>query len=820
MFKRISFPIDTNLSFNFSFELEFNFDDDEEEEDQLTVRDDEAKVLDDRIKILEDSQKILTIDDDSKPDTFYATYIAIYTQELLDLLKTERLKYSNNQSSQAWLEETSRELDLEIEAEILVYSRWDNENPDAGTDLKRKMSKITAEIKSVTQREREAEELLEKEITDYIAVLEEKALRHGNKPKMSDEIVKIDEMKKVQEEESIEQIHRIQWQVQYLKEKILESKHSLESDRLKFKQAKLLHIIQKRVEEDEIKRQNELIERNNREAIEKQQQELERTQEIKVGKKISLQDINLQFKERQREQLEQFELEKKAKQKIINDEIEARKAQLDQEEREANEALELKIQIEKLEREELEKIAKQRLINNEILARKTLPKQEDNQVEVQSQKDKKREESKRRLRNIPVYDEWNEQSSDSAVVPDTTEDQNTKTGLKFHLKTRSDSVEKFEIDDKISAAQVPQITDEVINKVKQYKAKFDQPALQSKPKLSLSKAQIQDNIRDIIRKLDRFSFDLFDTLAREQDNFLISPYSIALGLLCLLAGARGETLKQLRLKLNSTRLNNDYIQEYGSLMIKHFEATLGKEMTITNKLFVHNFAIVPGFKFDFKGEILRQPKSLKSSANFDNSNYFRAKFGPHKIARGENFYFENDQVLKVDMLNFVETINCYENSEDIDAKICELPIDSAKKISALIILPNENFSIASVQRQLNFDNLTRLLEKKSLKLVNLKLPNISSEKSEFEMSSYLKDMGLELPFDKSIANYTAMTSAEDFWIESFIHRARLDLKEDEDINLDRDINESVEFVCNRPFLFIVRDMVYQKVLFFGKYVKP
>ena len=100
-----------------------------------------------------------------------------------------------------------------------------------------------------------------------------------------------------------------------------------------------------------------------------------------------------------------------------------------------------------------------------------------------------------------------------------------------------------------------------------------------------------------------------------------------------------------------------------------------------------------------------------------------------------------------------------------------------------------------------------------------------------KLSAHFKELGAPLAFDGSKADFSGINSdAKDLHISKVIHQAVVEVNEEGTvaaaatgvIMLTRAlfIGEPVEFVVNRPFIFIIHETIHNTVLFLGKVVNP
>lgn len=93
-------------------------------------------------------------------------------------------------------------------------------------------------------------------------------------------------------------------------------------------------------------------------------------------------------------------------------------------------------------------------------------------------------------------------------------------------------------------------------------------------------------------------------------------------------------------------------------------------------------------------------------------------------------------------------------------------------------------------------------------------------------------MGLIYPFSEKYADFSGITSnGHSFHISSVMHEAFVDVNEEGTEAAGATVIlmkskvldpffEPINFVCNRPFLFLIHETDQNSILFYGKYFKP
>jgi len=148
-----------------------------------------------------------------------------------------------------------------------------------------------------------------------------------------------------------------------------------------------------------------------------------------------------------------------------------------------------------------------------------------------------------------------------------------------------------------------------------------------------------------------------------------------------------------------------------------------------------------------------------------------------------------------------------------------------------VILPEIGHSLDEIEAKLTSDVLNGILTTGAAhKTVNIQLPKFKLE-YENELSETFKQMGAPLPFDERSADFSRMRDG--LFISKILHKAVVEVNEEGTeaaaatavvMNLRSarplPMEPPKEFICDRPFLFVIHEQTHKTTLFFGKYVKP
>lgn len=150
-----------------------------------------------------------------------------------------------------------------------------------------------------------------------------------------------------------------------------------------------------------------------------------------------------------------------------------------------------------------------------------------------------------------------------------------------------------------------------------------------------------------------------------------------------------------------------------------------------------------------------------------------------------------------------------------------------------VILPELGHSIDEIETKLNgrvLKTIQSALNDESPQEynVNIALPKFKLEQ-KYELNTPLRELGATLAFDKQRADFTKI--APDVHISAVVHQAVVEVNEKgtEAAAATGIVMNALcmkipmpikEFICDRPFLFLIHEKNHGTVLFIGKYVKP
>jgi serpin B len=382
--------------------------------------------------------------------------------------------------------------------------------------------------------------------------------------------------------------------------------------------------------------------------------------------------------------------------------------------------------------------------------------------------------------------------------------------------------------------------------------------------LSLQDAQVPD----LVAGNSAFAFELYGVLFDEQANLFCSPYSISLALAMTYAGAREETAQQMAETLHFTlpqdRLHSAFNALDAALATRgeHLNADQRFRLHIANALWgQEGYAFLAAFLdelaenygaglrvLDFVGEPdgsrqtinewveqqtedkikdLLPPGSISSDTRLVLSNaiYFNAAWlypFEEEVTRDGTFHLLDGGEVTVAMMAQSERLG-YTAGQGYQA--VELPYLGGE-LSMVILLPAQG-TFQDWARTLDAGQLAAILDDMERTQVQLTMPRFTFE-SGFRLRDALVQLGMRDAFGGT-ADFSGMTGKRDLFISDVYHKAFVAVDEEGTeaaaatavvMELTAAPAEPIEFKVDRPFVFLIRDIETDAILFLGHVVDP
>ena len=391
------------------------------------------------------------------------------------------------------------------------------------------------------------------------------------------------------------------------------------------------------------------------------------------------------------------------------------------------------------------------------------------------------------------------------------------------------------------------------------------PALSSSDTPRITEPDVnEEDLRELSSGNSSFAFDLYEVLAEEEGNIFFSPYSISAALAMTYAGAEGTTetdmAEVLRFTLPENRLHPAFnladqrlttLSEEDSSFSLHIVNALWGQ---TGYEFLPEFLGVLAANYgadmrllDFSedAELCREiinewvveqtegkienliPQNLLTSATklvLTNAIYFKAQWLLPFDAMGthdRDFTLIDGEPITVRMMNQAEHFLMTTGDGYMAA---ELPY-SNRRASMLVIVPDQNYFF-EVEERLGNDFIAEITDNLTDENLHLCMPKFETV-SAFQLENALSDMGMASAFGMS-ADFSGMDGTLSLYIASVIHKAFVSVDENgteaaaATAVLMQKLNgeSSVEFIVDRPFIYLIRDRGTGTILFIGRFLNP
>jgi serpin B len=339
-------------------------------------------------------------------------------------------------------------------------------------------------------------------------------------------------------------------------------------------------------------------------------------------------------------------------------------------------------------------------------------------------------------------------------------------------------------------------------------------------------------------------------------------------------GARNKTADELKALVGLSGLND---QEILQLNKKHLDAVNSKlagDVTIksANKLFPNTgYLIEPDFteilSKNFKSEVQQVDFNMNTEAAHTinewvanetndkikdlipadslnsmtrlvlvNAIYFKGNWLQKfdlGLTRKQDFHLANGSTKQVEMMELNgKKFHYLWHPSGLEANALELPY-VGDKVAMTILLPEKETKLINIESALTSEILDSIITMSTTgqapQEVNLLFPKFKFDFKQ-ELSDPFKQMGTTLPFDESLADFTGINSdpTHRLHISKIFHQAFVEVNEEgTEAAAATGIQISTccfvppqEFLCDRPFIFLIHEKINNTILFIGKYNKP
>jgi len=373
--------------------------------------------------------------------------------------------------------------------------------------------------------------------------------------------------------------------------------------------------------------------------------------------------------------------------------------------------------------------------------------------------------------------------------------------------------------------------------------------------LSFDKDKINS---DVIQGSSQFAFDIFKQLNGEDKNknIFISPLSISTALSMTYQGAEGTTKDAMAKALNYEDVDMEVLNgNYKNLLRYLKQATKKTKLDINNSIWIRkgevineNFlninrevfdAYVSEIDFSEKDSVdkinnwidnatngkiqkmIESPISPEILMYLINAVYFKGEWTEKfdkKHTFKTKFYIEEGKTKDVMMMNRKGEV---EYGKGDNFKVAKLPYGDGN-ISMYCMLPDEGISIDDFIESMDLDTWQTIKENVyKTEDVVLQIPRFNIEYGIKNLNDSLSMLGMEEAFSYR-ADFSGIRDG--IFISRVLHKAVIEVNEEGSeaaaatvVEMKESaMAEPIEFIANRPFMFIIADDEYGTILFMGK----
>lgn len=376
------------------------------------------------------------------------------------------------------------------------------------------------------------------------------------------------------------------------------------------------------------------------------------------------------------------------------------------------------------------------------------------------------------------------------------------------------------------------------------------------PKDTLTRAEVAAIMYNILgsegEEIMKYSdFDLLEYMP-DNENYMVSPFSIKMAMLMAANGAEGKTQQEIltafgiedideynkfskeiiekynsneKVKLNvanSIWLNTDrealaeFSDEYKNIIAEYFDGTANE---VNNSNAVEKINTWCSEKTNGKiDKIINDSPFLSALVN---AIYFKgewAKQFDESNTIKDNFSTYNGSFIEKDFMQKTSNFGYY---EDDTMQMVEMPYKDYST-SMYVVLPK-------VDNKLDIENA---IENLKATRVSIKLPKFKVEFSK-NLNEMLKEMGIQnafSPVGAEFKNKMYINLLDNAYISNVLHKTFIEVDENGTeaaavtavimmTNLAMPIEQPKQFIADKPFIYFIRDNESGAILFMGEIVK-
>lgn len=366
-----------------------------------------------------------------------------------------------------------------------------------------------------------------------------------------------------------------------------------------------------------------------------------------------------------------------------------------------------------------------------------------------------------------------------------------------------------------------------------------------------------------------FGLSLYEQLRAGDGNLAYSPASISVALAMTYAGAKGDAANEMKATLafpdSAEALHGGW-----ATVISRWQGAPKVEVAVANRLFGDKkYTFEPKFlsltksrygaplePLDFAGDVEAQRKHINDWVSGKTRKRIQDLIPKNQLSADTRMVLVNAMFFKAKWMTPFDTKRTEEASFAAPGGSVEVPmmtqtehmryaeVDGAliaerayenQEFATMFVMPAKAGGLSNLESKLDadlFDSWTEALEGHR---VQMTLPRFKIAPADpVELSDALRKMGMETPFQRGVADFTAMANPKNpedrLFIEKVFHKAFVEMNEAGTeaaaataVSMARAGGMPAEpkvFKADRPFLFFVRDTKTGMVMFAGRVMNP
>lgn len=392
-----------------------------------------------------------------------------------------------------------------------------------------------------------------------------------------------------------------------------------------------------------------------------------------------------------------------------------------------------------------------------------------------------------------------------------------------------------------------------------------------------------DAVAASVQGQTEFTLELHKAVVKgmESENVVLSPLSISLALAMVAAGAKGPTLAQIAkcIHLPEGEPMHKFSSQLTTTVLADASAAGGPQLALANRAWVdQSVHLKPHFQKVLKDsyeseaatvDFVSKAEEARGEVNawaakethgkiegllpvgsvdqgtrlvLANALYFKGvwqkEFDSYRTREGD-FFLLGGGTVKVPMMH---TSQKQYVKEFATFKALRLPYnaghDKSKRLFSLfVLLPHEKTGLPALEGALNSGSLTEDLKhvNRAVSISKFELPKFKVS-CGFQVPAALQALGLSLPFDQDKADLSEMVESplvgKSLYLSNIYHKTFVEVNEQgteaaaataivaTTKSLVYSVDPPLEFVCDHPFLFVIKEEVTNVIIFTGRITDP